>query len=172
MNQWWMEEWIIEDGWPCRDKGACEFQRSGQRSHLELGPGRTILDGPVFQGRSRQTVTQCVGTLQGSCPTIRLSCEGANNPPRRNPFVTKPTRERNRTPQRGDGPQPAPDQRVLINLCDRTRFATWNVQTFLLPGAATLPSPELSCRNITLAGLCGVCWQGTGETTADDHCYI
>uniref|UniRef100_A0AAQ6AH14 Endonuclease/exonuclease/phosphatase domain-containing protein n=1 Tax=Amphiprion ocellaris TaxID=80972 RepID=A0AAQ6AH14_AMPOC len=96
----------------------------------------------------------------------------ANNPPRRNPLVTKLIRKRSQTAQHGNGPQPAPDQRVRINLRHRTRVATWNVQTLHRPGYATLLSRELCRYNITLAGLCEVRWQGNGEITAGDHCYI
>ncbi|MCJ8735785.1 hypothetical protein PDJAM_G00251530 [Pangasius djambal] len=42
----------------------------------------------------------------------------------------------------------------------------------LRPGTATLLSRELCRYNVTLAGLCEVRWQGNGETTAGDHCYI
>ncbi|KAK7940027.1 hypothetical protein WMY93_003353 [Mugilogobius chulae] len=45
-------------------------------------------------------------------------------------------------------------------------------KTLLHPGAATLLSRELCRYNITLAGLCEVRWQGSGEITAGDHCYI
>ncbi len=110
--------------------------------------------------------------LWGGSPTNRLSCGGLTTHPGENPFVTKLIRESSRTAQHGNGPQPAPDQRVRINLRRRTRIATWNVQTLLRPGAATLLSRELCRYNISLAGLCEVRWHGNGETTAGDHCYF
>lgn len=84
----------------------------------------------------------------------------------------KLTRKRSRTAQHDNEHQPAPDQRIRINLHHKTRVVTWNVQTLLCPGTATLLSWELCCYNITLAGLCEVRWQGNGKTTAGNHCYI
>uniref|UniRef100_A0A3P8SEE9 Endonuclease/exonuclease/phosphatase domain-containing protein n=1 Tax=Amphiprion percula TaxID=161767 RepID=A0A3P8SEE9_AMPPE len=144
----------------------------GERYRLELAPGRATLGGPVSRVGSRQTKTPAcryAARWQPHQPTI---LRRANNPPRRNPLVTKLIRKRSRTAQHGNGPQPAPDQRVRINLRHSTRVATWNVQTLHRPGYATLLSRELCRYNITLAGLCEVRWQGNGEITAGDHCYI
>ncbi|GAA6094295.1 uncharacterized protein LOC124628743 [Tachysurus ichikawai] len=109
---------------------------------------------------------------KGGSPTNRLFCGGLTTHPGETSFVTKPIRERNWTAQHGNGPQPALDQRVCINLRHRTRVATWNVQTLLRPGAATLLSRELCRYNISLAGLCEVRWHSNGEITAGDHYYF
>ncbi|GAA6087975.1 gamma-aminobutyric acid receptor subunit alpha-2-like [Tachysurus ichikawai] len=126
-----------------------------------------------FQGGDSYVLTREVtSSVPGGSPTNRLFCGGLTTHPGETSFVTKPIRERNWTAQHGNGPQPAPDQRVCINLCHKTRVATWNVQTLLRPGAATLLSRELCRYNISLAGLCEVRWHGNSEITTGDHYYF
>ncbi len=107
--------------WPSLGSGldvvrglACSSD-PGERYRRELAPGRVTLGGPVSRVGSRQTKTPArryAVRWQPHQPTI---LRRANNPPRRNPFVTKLIRESSRTAQHGNGPQPAPDQRVRNN---------------------------------------------------------
>ncbi|XP_042890431.1 uncharacterized protein LOC122265279 [Penaeus japonicus] len=81
-----------------------------------------------------------------------------------------PTRS-SRTDQSQNRPTHVIDQRTL-NFQNKIHIATWNVQTLLRPGYATLLSHKLNRYNISLAGLCETRWPGNGETIAGDHCYI
>ena len=77
----------------------------------------------------------------------------------------------NRTDPSPTRPPHVPDQRVM-NLRKKIRIATWNVQTLLRAGYATLLSRELSQYNISLAGICEARWPGNGESITGDHCFL
>ena len=87
-------------------------------------------------------------------------------------MVTTPvSRRRNRTDSHVDEPPHAPGTRNL-NLRNRLRLATWNVQTLLRPGYDEFLSRELSKYCIDIAGLCETRWQGSGEKSVGNHHII
>ena len=106
----------------------------------------------------------------GGSPTSWLAIVGPTTRHGEILEVTTPTRL-NRTDLPPTRPPHVPDQRTL-NLRKKIRIATWNVQTLLRTGYATLLSRELGQYNISLAGICEARWPGNGETITGDHCFI